>query len=639
MRSLWRIVGVSGAMAGALAAGFAVAQETPESLLPPGFDRPDRARASATPTPSPIPSPTPPPTAAPIPVAPAAPTQAAPLPADDEVTAPNTGPSALPPIEELNEEELRNLPTIEELEKLSTDELDELFGLKPKFDIPPAARRSLAKVGVISRDEGGFPAASLRKQPASLVRAILTATKTPLVSRWGHILMRRALASRLASPEAMPATEFAALRAGALNAMGEFSVARALIQDVDAGNWSPALADAALGAFVAEADPLGVCPYIRFQGVPEKTGERAAQWTMAAAICNAFTGETALAGSQLDRALSDEIAPAIDILLARRFAGAAGRGRRAVEIEWDGVDRLNAWRFAMANAVGEQVPDALLETISPDLERAGANAAMVPLAQRAEYAARAAAEGIFSAHAMIDIYSEIYSDNSIGGDLGDRARGLRTAYLASQPQGRVDAMEALWNSAAQGRNGYWARVMTAFAAARIPPATSEAGRAGDLIASMLTAGLDRDALSWKPVLEEGSYGWALLALAEARGGVASQAGLDDFADNDTSDGGRKSQFLIAGLAGLGRIDAADRGAFENRLSMNLGRETRWVRMIRRAAEVKNPAMVALLTGLGMQGTNWSQMTPLHLYHITAALSEVGLDAEARMIAAEAVARG
>ena len=50
-------------------------------------------------------------------------------------------------------------------------------------------------------------------------------------------------------------------------------------------------------------------------------------------------------------------------------------------------------------------------------------------------------------------------------------------------------------------------------------------------------------------------------------------------------------------------------------------------------------LVVLLAGLGMQGASWSQMTPLHLYHITSALNRVGLSAEARMIAAEAVARG
>ncbi|MEM8726956.1 MAG: hypothetical protein AAGE86_15695, partial [Pseudomonadota bacterium] len=60
--------------------------------------------------------------------------------------------------------------------------------------------------------------------------------------------------------------------------------------------------------------------------------------------------------------------------------------------------------------------------------------------------------------------------------------------------------------------------------------------------------------------------------------------------------------------------------------------------IERAADAGNPTLVALLAGLGMQGASWEQMTPLHLYHITSALRRVGLEAEARMIAAEAVAR-
>ena len=49
--------------------------------------------------------------------------------------------------------------------------------------------------------------------------------------------------------------------------------------------------------------------------------------------------------------------------------------------------------------------------------------------------------------------------------------------------------------------------------------------------------------------------------------------------------------------------------------------------------------MALLAGLGMQGTGWDKMTSVNLYHIVSALNRVGLGAEARMIAAEAVARG
>ena len=52
-----------------------------------------------------------------------------------------------------------------------------------------------------------------------------------------------------------------------------------------------------------------------------------------------------------------------------------------------------------------------------------------------------------------------------------------------------------------------------------------------------------------------------------------------------------------------------------------------------------PALVALLAALGMQGDGWDRMTARHLYKIVRSLNAVGLTAEARMIAAEAVARG
>ena len=89
------------------------------------------------------------------------------------------------------------IPTLRELEAMSPDQLDELLGLKPKFDMPGAARRSMSRVGVLSATEGGLPSQSVARQPANLVRAALDGNKGVLVSRWGHILLRRALASRL----------------------------------------------------------------------------------------------------------------------------------------------------------------------------------------------------------------------------------------------------------------------------------------------------------------------------------------------------------------------------------------------------------------------------------------------------------
>ncbi len=97
--------------------------------------------------------------------------------------------------------------------------------------------------------------------------------------------------------------------------------------------------------------------------------------------------------------------------------------------------------------------------------------------------------------------------------------------------------------------------------------------------------------------------------------------------------------MLAGLAGLGRISPETADEFAKKLKLDMTRQTRWTGLISKSAEVNNTVLVALLAGAGMQGSSWDKMTPLHLYHIVAALNRVGMDAEARMIAAEAVARG
>ena len=624
-------LGLAGALGGAGITSFAAAQQKPESILPPGFDDP------APPPPRPAPAPSNPQGASP------SGPSGGPAPSPGSFAPPvAVDPASLPPLPAITRSQLSGLPSLDELEAMSTDELDQLLGLKPKSDIPPGARRALTRIGLLAGAEGGLPPVALANQPASLVRAALSGTKGPLVSRWGHIMLRRTLVSRMAPPAGMDGIEFAALRARLLNRMGEFSLARALVQDVDTANWSPGLTSEALTAYLASGDVTGACPAVRLQGSAREDGE----WQMWQAICNAYAGETALAASQLSRALGKGVAPRIDVLLARRFAGAAGRGQRAVEIEWDGIDDLNPWRFALATALGEPVPDAVLDGAltangGAYYARSGALLPMLPAIQRARYAGRAAREGILSSEAMVNLYSEIYADPAAEGDAAQQAATLREAYLAAAPAARVAAMQKLWTAGAAlgGGDGYGARVLTAYAAARIPADAAQADASGDLIAAMLAAGLDRDALAWRNVVDDGSLGWALIVLSAPRSGGVGQGAVESFISDDESEGARKSAFLVAGLAGLGRLSQTEASALADDLGIDLARQTRWSQAISRAAAVDNTALVALLAGLGMQGSSWDQMTPLHLYHITAALNRVGLQAEARMIAAEAVARG
>jgi hypothetical protein len=514
---------------------------------------------------------------------------------------------------------------------MEPDEIDELLGLKPQFDIPPAARRAVRQVGVIDAAEGGFAAGLLDNQPPALIRAALAANRGPLVSRWGHILLRRALASRMDAPKGMNPVTFAALRAGLLNRMGEGDTARALVQDVDSANYDTALASAAFDAYLATGDLLGMCPVALLKSTLRDDPE----WMMTRWICAAYAGNAREAERQLQRMLYYGEAPRVDALLAQRFAGAAGEGRREVNIEWNGVDALTPWRLSLARALGVELPASLRDAAPARLDFADVLIPAVPLQDRVAAADRAGARGVLSAKAMVDLYAQLWAED-IDGEARTRATTLREAYVAQDPAARLAAMQQLWGNGAD----YGRVVLTAYAAARLPVSEALADDAGPIIGSMLAAGLDRNALRWGAAVPEGGLAWALLALAQPqRAAQVGSGAINSFIDDDASDEQRKSKFLVAGLAGLGRLDPGSASTFSNQLDLDLNRESAWSRKIDRAAELDNPALVALLVGLGMQGSGWDKMTARHLYHIVRALDRVGLNAEARMISAEAVARG
>ncbi|MEQ1498932.1 MAG: hypothetical protein ABL914_09755 [Novosphingobium sp.] len=601
------------ALALALSSVLAIAQDSPESLLPPGFDKPKPGPKPATPSDGSTA------VVQPIPGAVRGSSGNA-----TSTVRPATLPSGA------------RIPTLKELESMSPDELDQLLGLKPKFDMPAAARRSLKQVGILAEDEGGMPPGSLGRQPAALIRAAIDGNKGRLVSRWGHILLRRGLAARLDAPTGMNPADFAAARAALLVRMGEGEAARQLVQDVDAGNYTPALTQAAVDAYQFTADITGICPVVTVIG----GGRKDADWRVLQGICSSFQGSGASGMAQLDRLVGDQGWPQIDILLAKRYAGAAGKTRQMVKIEWDGVSDMNPWRYALSMAVGVAPPDSLLKDLPIRYAYVTATAPMAGLPARAQGADRAAAAGILSSTAMVDLYSQIYAQNDLSGPLAEAADTLRNAYLGETQASRMAAMQSLWDGAGDDEVRYSRQVLTAYAAARLTPSGDFAAQSPDLVASMLAAGLDQNALRWGEQADIGSLTWGQLALAAPNRTAPVELGaLDSFYGNDPSDGYRKSRFLLAGLAGLSRVERDTITGFSEKLGVDLGRQTKWSRLIVQAADLNNRELVILLAGLGMQGDSWTKMTSFNLYHIVSALNRVGLSAEARMIAAEAVARG
>ncbi|TWH83308.1 hypothetical protein [Novosphingobium taihuense] len=512
---------------------------------------------------------------------------------------------------------------------------------RPKSDIPPAGQRSLDVVGVIDQRDGGFPAVSTHYLNGQFVEGIVTKMRGRFVSRWGHILARRALASRLATPVGMNGADWAAMRAQLLLRMGEADAARAMVQSVDSGNFTRSLEDAAMASFVASADPVGLCPITALTAA----GRAGWDWDLARAICSSFSDEGSTSMAQLDKALRRGNGAKIDILLAQKFAGAATNARRAVKIEWEDVDALTPWSIGMSFATGLEPPENLRGKAGASYALLAARAPMLPLASRAASADVAGARGVLSSMAMIDLYSQLYTQRD--GDGGDnaadewtrRAETLRSAYVAAAEDDRLEAIRALWGEGSDPDKAYAGLVLTSHAAARILPSEALSDSAAPLISSMLTAGLDRNALKWAPFCPVGSEAWGLMVLANpGRATRVGSEGLNAFADNDDSDESIRSRFLLAGMMGLERVDPAAGRDFAGKLDVDFNRQTRWTRAIDSAAASHNQGLVALLAAFGMQGDRWDRMTPLHLYHIVSALHRVGLDAEARMIAAEAVAR-
>lgn len=612
----------------ALTSVLALAQGAPESLLPPGFNEPAAAPA---PTPSPRAS-----AAGQGSLArPAAPATSTPviqaLPGEPGFSLPLAKPAGAVP----EEGTLKRLPSLEELARMTPEDFQDLLGLKPDFDMPAGARRAMSHVGLIDTDEGGLDGTALSMQNGRLIRLALAANRGSLVSRWGHILLRRALASRLDAPRGMSPQDFLALRVALLLRMGEADAARAVLQDIDSGNYTAELDGVALDTYAANGDFTGICPAMATQG----DARRDAEWNVAKQICNAFRGNGASSIAQLERYRYRGTMPRIDLLLAQKYAGAAGRSRRAVTIEWDDVDDLTPWRYGLANAVGLNPPDRLIKAADPRFASLTAIAPAVGLTRRAAAADRAAALGVLSSAAMVDLYGQLFAEPDVTGEWSERAGKLRDAYVLADPSGRLSAIRSLWDGVKTAPQDYSRKVLTAYAAARLPASAALAESASPLIASMLSAGLDANAMRWANVVTAGSEGWALLVLAApTRSSDVSTSDVDTFLDADASEDRRKSAFLIAGLAGLGRIDTGSAGGYSSNLKLGLGSNTRYTQAIDSAARNGDVTTVAFLAGLGMQGTRWSQMSPRYLYHIVSALRIVGLDAEARMIAAEAVAR-
>ena len=580
---------------GALALAIpALAQESPESILPPGFGE--------APSPSPTPSP----------------------------AAPSATPRTAPDTNQVVEASPSSLTAAE----LAAAE-------RPTFtpiELPSSAERDPFYVGVLPAASTGLGEQPWGGSSGIFLSRVMRRTGAPLASRWGHIMLRNALLTQAEAPKAVHPADWVAERAWLLLRMGEADGARFLVSGVDVGDFSPKLFQVATQSALANADPSGLCPLRDGIGRQERRIS-----VMVGAMCASLSGSSALAASDIESARRRGGADIIDIALADKVVGAGADTARSVTIEWKDVDRLNAWRFGLAAATGLVPPKALLDAAPARLRAWEARAPLLSAEERLPAARIAAGLGVFSSQALLDLYSQVY-DATDPSDLGttDPWR-LRQAFVGQDRNARVTAIRELLAKAGTDPVERAATLaLVSRAAMLVAPDPELQDIAPDLIAAMIAAGYDAEAARWGTAISDMDDAprlrcWAMLALAAPNAGIDTDD-LDDFLSDDESEKMHRSALLVAGLAGLGRIDGETANSLNSSHNFGLGRKTQWSEAIDQAARLRQPGTVALLAGLGLQGDPGGAISPMHLYHLVTALNRNGMGFMARMIAAEALAR-
>ena len=576
----------------------ALAQDRPESLLPPGFGEP------ATPSPSPTPTPSPGPSARPGP--------------SEGSTVVETSPSALSPLE--------------------ADAM--VVEMAPPIEMPSDARRDSSRVGPLPAAQTGFGENPWGRSSGKFLSILMRRTDTPLASRWGHILLRNALLTNAAAPGDVVPGDWVAERSWLLLRMGEADGARLLVSGIDVAEFTPKLFQVGVQSALANADPSALCP---LESGLSKVERGIAP--LARAMCASLSGNSAVAAADIEVARRRGRFDPIDLVLADKVVGAGADTARAVTVEWQTVKRLNAWRFGLASATGMVPPANLINAASPQVRAWQARVPVLSAEQRLASARIATGLGVFSSQALIDLYSELY-DQTDPSDLGQSdAWQVRLAVAGKQRDGRIAAVRKLLDKAKGSIEREATRALLARAAVRIEPDAELQEIAPELIAAMLAGGFDREAARWAGIVDDmdDQYSdrcWAMLVL-----GAPTTRGLDlggrrvaGFIDRDDSPGLQRSALLVAGLAGLGRISTSAAGQLSQRHGFGLGRQTQWTRIIDGASMRGQPGTVALLAAVGLQAPDFNSVPGVHLFHLATALNRNGQQFAARMIAAEALSR-
>ncbi len=528
---------------------------------------------------------------------------------------------------------------------------------------------NIAASGIITAESGGLPADMWQGTDMATAMAALQGLPTTAQSPTLQSLTRRLLASAAPPPALDQASaaenkvgwDFIDLRLRHLAAMG-------LLDDVVAFADLLPLAQAPTGlnqlvaeAYLLRGDWTAVCAIARHGVEADQSG----YWLRMIAACRALEGNVAGAQLALD-ILADTGAPQpfyralMDRLLARLDAGEPPQS----DLIWPFDHQLAPLDLALGLML-DVLPPALTMPEAPALAlTALASNAVVPAPTRLGLAETAVARGALPAarlHGLIMAQDVMAMDASEDGESGEdsplsRAGSLQLAAAAVDPVARLELLTQYWTAARRADLWTTAAAVSAPIAAAIAPAPDLAAWAPEMTRALALGGRGPHIKDWyqmvRALAQDGDEAladtlldvWALAVVADDDAAVPFSDRILDLWYQDRSgraDTGRADRALVffSVLEGLGYVVPPMTWQALNDLGVDILAPSpagpAWNALVAATdAGKKGETLAHALALLGANGAVGA--TPEALRSVLESLRRVGLEAEARQLASEAL---
>lgn len=513
-------------------------------------------------------------------------------------------------------------------------------------------------IGLMEEAEGGFPYDMWRGSDRALIERMLPRLPAGGTSRALNNLARRLLLTTAAPPAGPAAYNLLALRIERLAAMGNSVAMNHLMRSAPPDLYDTVLAQTRLDSLLLTADYMGACALARDLVRRDDTP----YWEKVLIFCQALNERHAAAalGLNLLRERGVEEDPGFDILL-RALAGDGS-------VKLDSLPSPTALHLSMLRAARVSVPEDAVDGATPAIARAIAMTAGVPIDFRLRAAERAEALGSLSTDTLAELYASVpftseelaYPWRRIKIDKGPMARALLHQAIVIQvvPAARAEVLRAAWQLG--GDSGGWdgyatASRITLSELLGLRPMPELVWIAGDAIRALLAAGRPDMVFGWLD-LARAQAG----ANAKAAAAVAELSPIIELADGDdappwddarfaawrqSQEGAPEGMQRMRTAMLFGLMSALDRKTPPQVLLTQLdGPAIVWVktpppalmRQLDLAADEGRVGETVLLALVALDEVRNGVPSPMTLSATVSALNRVGLGAEARAIAIEAV---